>query len=119
MSIELRIRYQVRSFTQFLRSLQIPDFFTGTVAKTVVSALVLSLLIGYVLQISHLTTSGYEIAVLEKKVSALNDDAEKLNAEVASYQSIASIQKRLQGAAMVPVKNISYIKASAMTVAER
>ncbi len=119
MSLRLRVRYQVRSAVRFLFSFRVPSFLTGNAAKLTVSAIVIFLLVGYVMKISSLSTSGYEIASLEKKVAALSDESVKLNAEVASYQSIASIQKRLQGVAMVPVKNINYIKVSATAVAER
>ena len=119
MSLRLRVRYQVRSIARFLFSFSVPSFLTGNTARLTVSTVALFLLVGYVSKISHLSTSGYEIDVLEKKVAVLSDESVKLNAEVASYQSIASIQKRLQGASMVPVKNINYIKTSATVVAER
>ncbi len=119
MSLRLRVRYQFRSITRFIFSFRVPSFLTGNTAKLTVSTIVFFLLVGYVMKISSLSTSGYEIANLEKKVAVLSNESVKLSAEVASYQSIASIQKRLQGVAMVPVKNINYIKVGATAVAER
>lgn len=119
MSIRLRIRYQLRSFIRTFLSIRFPTFLTGTASKAVLSVIIIFLLVGYIAEISNLTTSGYQIATLEKKVSVLTNESSQLNAEVASFQSIASIQKRLQGVVMEPVKNISYIKVSPMTVAER
>ncbi len=113
------MRYQARSIARMLMSFHVPAFLTGTASKSAVYAMVILLLVGYVVKISHLTTGGYEIATLEKKVSALTDESSKLNAEVASYQSIASIQKRLQGVAMVPAENITYIKVNSLTMADR
>lgn len=119
MSLRLRVRYQVRSIAQFFASLRIPSVLTGTGAKVTIMGLVLLLAVGYIVEMSRLTTSGYEIAELEKKVASLTEESDKLSTEVASHQSIASIQKRLQGVAMVPAKNIRYIKVSDMAVAAR
>lgn len=119
MSIRLRVRYQFRSVVRMFLSFRIPTFLTGTASKASIYALVIFLLVGYVSKISHLTTGGYEIASLEKKVAMLSGESEKLSAEVASYQSIASIQKRLPGISMVPAKNVNYIKLNSLVVAER
>jgi hypothetical protein len=74
---------------------------------------------GYFFEISHLTTSGYEIAKLEKRVDALQDESKQLNTELAAAQSISRIQKRLEAINMVPAGSIKYIKYSETVVAQR
>ena len=119
MSLSLRVQYQVRSLARFFVMFRLPAVFTSPVSKAAIYAIVILFFAGYVVQISHLTTGGYEIASLEKGVATLEDESSKLASEIASFQSIASIQKRLKGISMVPAKNITYLKANSMSVAER
>lgn len=111
MSIRLRARYQWRYFVQFLRSIALPAWVLDGRAKLIVAALVVLLGVGYVAQTNRVTTSGYVVHNLENEVTATASEIQKLEAEVASYQSMASIQKRLGEAQMVPVTQIRYVKA--------
>jgi hypothetical protein len=119
MSIRLRVRYQVRSVARFFDSFSVPAFLTGLGARFCLVAVVVMLSVGYIVQISHLSTGGYEIAKLEKEISKLSDESERLTTEVAEYQSISNVQKRLQGLSMVPAQNIKYVKLGDTAVAQR
>ncbi|HLD60616.1 MAG TPA: hypothetical protein VJA27_00575 [Patescibacteria group bacterium] len=116
MSISLRARYQWRYFIQYLHSFALPTWLLDTRAKLVVLALVVLFGMGYVAQTNRVTTSGYVVHNLEDEVAATNSEIQKLEAEVATYQSMASIQKRLGDAQMVPVSQIKYVKATNDTV---
>lgn len=111
MSIRLRVRYSVRSFVGFFYGLSVPEYLTGTATKSIICLTLVVLTIGYVFQISLLTTGGYEIANLEKKLAVLSDESQKLNSEAASYQSLSSVQERIKNLKMVPAAEITYIKA--------
>ena len=100
------------SVKHLFKSIAVPAWMSSTTVKLVVSGISICLLVGYIAQISNLTTSGYEIVTLEKKVEGLSGDTQKLTSELATYQSISSVQKRVQGIAMVPASNIKYIKIS-------
>jgi hypothetical protein len=120
MSLRLRVRYQVKYLTEYLGSFQMPRFLTGGAARFTLAALTIFLLGGFVYQISFLTTGGYEIAKLEKSISAVSDENDKLKTEIASYQSISSVQKRLQSLGMVKGENVRYVRLTKETaVAQR
>lgn len=119
MSIKLRVRYQLKNAINLFSSFQIPTVLTSIMAKLTVTSVVVILIGGYITQIGSLTTSGYEIAALEKQISSLNYETKRLNSELASHQSISSVQKRLNEISMKPVKEIKYLKAEDTSVAQR
>jgi hypothetical protein len=92
-----------------------PAFLFGTPARLLVMSAVVFLVVGYIVQIGVLTTSGYEIATLEKQVESLSNDTEKLTSTLASYQAIGSVEKRLEPGSMVPVIHIEHIRTSIQT----
>lgn len=119
MSIRLRVRYQFRSFFHYVFAFSVPEFLTGTFAKVTVTTLAFLLMIGYVVQISELTTGGYEIATLEKSITALKDENKTLNTELAASQSMTSIKKRLNEISMVRAEQIKYVRVQDNVVAQR
>lgn len=120
MSYALELRSHSRSFTQVFSSFTVPAFLTGTAARFTVAIVVVALVVGYIMQIGILTTSGYEIATLERQVDALSSDTEKLSSTLASYQAISSVEKRLEPGSMIPASNITHIKSiSEAAVAQR
>lgn len=119
MSVSSRIKYQYRSFMQFVFAFELPAILTGTLARVTMFSLIVLLLVGYVVQISKLTAGGFKIADLEKQVNSLADETQKMNAEVASYQSIHSVEKRLDGISMVPVGQIHYVNVAEAAMAKR
>lgn len=119
MSVSARLRYQYLSFTQFIFNFELPAFLTGTLARVTILSVIVVMVIGYVVQVSNLTTGGFQIADLEKQVDSLSDETQKINAEVATYQSIHSVEKRLEGISMVPAGQIHYVKTADAAMAKR
>jgi hypothetical protein len=120
MSLEARLRYQYNNLLSLADALSLPQWMFSLPARLVMLALIVVFSVGYVFQISALSTSGYVIHGLEKKVALVSSETQKLSTEVASYQSMASIQKRLNELSMRSASTITFVKASPRTsVAER
>lgn len=120
MSNTMQLRSNQRVYAQFLQNWQLPAFLTGIGARFAITALMICLAVGYIVQIGTLTTSGYQIAALEKQVNALGDDTQKLKSELATFQSISNVEKRLVPGTMVPASNIRHIKVTSESfVAQR
>jgi cell division protein FtsL len=92
--------------------LKLPRWATGTKARVIMSVLVLVLAGGYVFKTSALSTSGYEINSLEKKIKKLSTEVRKIDADVASASSMSSIEDRVEDLGMVAVQEIVYLSGS-------
>jgi len=120
MSLKMQVRYQYRYFIQFLYSLALPRWVESSRVKVFVAALVVVLGVGYVFQTSAMATSGYIVHDLEREVASLESETEKIETQVASYQSMTSIQKRLVQTDYVSARPTKYLKVSTDTsVAKR
>lgn len=73
----------------------------------------------YVLQTTRVSTKGYAISDLEKKLTHLEHETKKLDVQIAEQQSMQNIQERLKQANMVPASEIVFIKTGADAVAKR
>jgi len=73
----------------------------------------------YLASINSVAIKGYEIADLERHISKLENENDKLNFEISQYRSMHSIQDRLQGLEMVPISKIDYIDLTAGVFARR
>lgn len=71
------------------------------------------------MQTNHAATGGYQIQSLEKRVSELSNYTQKLQSELATYQSMANIQERLKAMPMVEAGAIKYLKPLSGAVAQR
>jgi|GEM_PF-2532572 hypothetical protein len=116
MSQAMQLRQNHRMFTQFLQNWELPAFLTGVGVRLVIASLMVVLGVGYIVQIGTLTTSGYQIAALEKQVNSLDDDTQKLKSELATFQSISNVEKRIVPGSMIPASNIRHIKVTSETV---
>jgi hypothetical protein len=65
--------------------------------------------IGYVMEMNQATAKGYEIKTLEKSVSALQGENAKLNAGLATLQSMAAKQDKISMMGMVDVGKVDYV----------
>ncbi len=120
MSIRLRLKYRYRGIVQYFLSLRLPDWLVGFWARVIVTALVVVAGAGYLFQVNNLSTQGYVIHTLQNQVDALQQNNEQLQTTIASYQSLSSIESRLQGRNMVTVASIQYLSHDSGTVvAER
>ena len=71
--------------------------------------------VAFVMQTSALGTSGYQVHALEKQVTELSGDIQKLNSSVADAQSMVSIQKRLKDFDMVAASDVKYLNIAPET----
>lgn len=104
---------------QVLESFTLPAWVWNGLTKGIVASLIVVVGLGYLFQINNLSTSGYIVNTLEKEVAAVNDETEKLASQVAEEQSLTSVQKRLQGIAMVKATDIRYIESTEKTAFAR
>ena len=116
MSYQARVRYQSQSIA--IPQFRLPGLLAGAAIRTLILFSVVALLAGYFSQISSLTTGGYKIKDLEKQKVTISDENERLKAEIASYQSMNSVKKRLESMGMVKAENIKYIKVGDGPVAK-
>lgn len=92
----------------FFNSFSLPSWCCTVRAKASVLGLVVLTGTGYIFETNALTTSGYVIHKLEKQVATEEAEIDRLKTEVASYQSMASIQARLSEVALVPANRVAF-----------
>ena len=73
----------------------------------------------YVFQTNTVATKGYDVAALQGEIRILKQETRKLDAEIASHRSMASIQARLEGKGFVSAGQPTYVVAGASAVALR
>ena len=73
----------------------------------------------YVLQVSAISSKGYEINELEKQLQNLKQENEQLEFSIATNRSMQSIQGRLKGLDLVVEGNPEYVVLAGTAVAKR
>jgi hypothetical protein len=71
----------------------------------------------YIVQINSLSTQGFRIKDLEKRVGQLKAENQALEIEAAEIKSSHELQSRINGLNMVAVGKIDYLSPTASTVA--
>lgn len=66
----------------------------------------------YLLIVNNLSTKGYEIKRLEKRIGELNEMQKRLGVESAALQSVQQIEETVQTLNLVPSKEINYPKGN-------
>lgn len=75
-----------------------------------VVALLVILSVVYLWQVNSLTTKGYEIRTLERKIVELKEQQKRLELESASLQSIQRIEEASKTLNLVPSKQMDFPK---------
>lgn len=120
MSIRLRIKYQYRSFLQFLTYWRMPAFVDSQRVRVMVSALVVLVGAAYVFEVNAVSTSGYAVEQLETKLASLQISNQELTTQLASAESLTALKNRLPELRMVaPTRVVRVVAPVAGTVAER
>lgn len=73
----------------------------------------------YVMQTSNLSARGYEIGDLQKQITLLEQDNQKLEYEIANQQSMKNLEQRVKKLNLVAVGDIEYAKLLGNEVAVR
>ena len=118
MTIQTRARYGVNTMASGM-SMRLPGILLSAAVKTILIFAIISMVISYYFQMTSLTVGGYELSKLENQKAELMRSNEELKTEVASFQSMSNVEKRLEGLGMVKASNIKYIKVQEGSVAKR
>ena len=81
--------------------------------------LVVAFLVGNLVMLNTITTSGYKIKKIENHLLELKDKNQQLSLELSEKQSIESVLAKLSHLNMVESKNISFITMQNTAVAKR
>ncbi len=119
MSLKRQIENQYRNLMYSLQTMEMPAWLDAMWVKTTLMSVVVLFGFLYLVQTSNTATSGYEIHNLEKQLSALNTDVQKLEIATAAESSMSNIQKRLRGVDMVGVEKIYHLSVVGSAVAMR
>lgn len=88
--------------------------FRGTLGALIVIFAILGSL-----NMSVMSTKGYDIAELEKQITSLERENQRIDLKIAQYRSMQSIQNRLNGTGLVVADHIKYSTLVGSTVARR
>lgn len=119
MPLKRQLENQYRNLMYSLRTMEMPVWLDAVWVKATLMSVVLLFGFMYLVQTSNTATSGYEIHNLEKQLSVLDTDVQKLEIVVATESSMPNIQKRLQGTNMVGVEKIYHLSVVGSAVAMR
>jgi cell division protein FtsL len=73
----------------------------------------------HVINLSTMSTKGYDMTKLQKQITSLERENQKLEFKIAKYSSMQSIQERLNNMDMVVADNVEYVTIMGTTVARR
>lgn len=109
----------LRTFTRRVDRLAWRSLLFSTGARIGLTIFVLTFLVLDVMQTSVASTKGFKISQLQNNIAVLEQENRRLSVQIASYQSMQSIQQRLQGLALVPVDAVSYARIADTTIVQR
>lgn len=123
MILRRKIKYQVdyykRMALSYCKCFSVPAWMYGKNARLAYAGIFGAILFAYICQVSVASGSGYEMRDLQKRVTALKTDIQKINVEMAKYNALPNLEKRVQNTGMVTVASINYIKSTETVVAKR
>lgn len=73
----------------------------------------------HVISLSAMSTKGYDMTKLQKQITSLERENQKLEFKIAKYSSMQNIQERLNNMEMVVAENVEYATILGTTVARR
>ncbi len=77
------------------------------------------LCIAYLLQVSAMTATGYDLAALERQIEELKRENQRLSFEIAGHRSMTNIQERVADFHFVSIDTIQYLESGDAVVARR
>jgi len=72
-----------------------------------------------IIQITRISTTGYQMNDLEKEIVSLKRDTKQLEVHISTYRSINRIQERVEDMELVRADSIEYITIPGNIVARR
>ncbi len=119
MNIKRRFQYKYRSVWQFFNSIALPTWCGSVLVRCGLLGILVFVSVAYIIKINTFATSGYELAHLENQRNSLGLEVKNLEIEKMSYESMNSIQSRLNGTKMTTPQKIEYISSFQPLVARR
>ena len=101
------------------KRLAIKKLFMNTTFRVGLSVLIGVFGIMYVAQTSSVSTKGYDINDLQRKITNLERENDRLGYQIAQNRSMQSIQARLAGMDLVAADDVEYTTLVGSTVALR
>lgn len=106
MPIKKHLAHQTRYLLQAADVFSLPEWAHSKIFRVVLCGAVSILCFVYVVQMSRVSVSGYQIRTLEKNIERLTREQQKLEVSVIEKNSISAINKRVDSLIMVPAKNV-------------
>ncbi len=93
----------------------------SSATRSVLMMIILVVGILHVVQISNVSTRGYDVSALERKVTLMERELDKIEYEIAMNRTMESIEGRLAANDFAQVTNARYVHAGALqtVVAQR
>ena len=87
--------------------------------KVCLSMLILAFTVLHVINLSAMSIKGYDLMALQKQITSLERENQKLEFKIAKYSSMQNIQERLDNMNMVAAENVEYVALMGTVVARR
>ena len=97
----------------------LPSYIDTVKVRVLLVAVLVFVAGGFIIKTNELSTTGFHVHDLERQVAALQSDADKLQIEIASLQSMPNISRRLQGMNMIAPESVEYIHNGSVAVANK
>ncbi|OGY43385.1 MAG: hypothetical protein A2729_04390 [Candidatus Buchananbacteria bacterium RIFCSPHIGHO2_01_FULL_39_14] len=105
-----------RRFSLIQKRTVMPIFNQGAF-KIILGVFIISLFLGYLIQVNALATKGYQIKELEKKLNELNQASADLELEALSLQSMTQVKEKVEHLGMVTVSESDYLSMTPVAIA--
>lgn len=92
---------------------------TGRPCRVSLALWVVSFGLLYVIEITNVSTQGYQISDLEKQKTELANETRQLDVDIARLQSMHSIQERLPATGLVAAGRVEYVETGGAVVVKR
>ncbi len=123
MTLTRRIKYQLehsrRQIQLIWRGYGMPKWLVGNAARVSYLSLLGVLLVIYVCQVSSAAGIGYEMRDLQRNNETLRQEIRQISVEVATYNALPNLEKRISTSGLSRVSNITYMSAVDSIVAKR
>lgn len=123
MSWKRQIKYQLESYKRtalgILHCMTLPSWLTARAARYAYLGIISIIVIAYICQTSNAAASGYEMRDLQNKVTQMREEIQKIEVDIAGYNSMPNLEKQVKSTGMSLAQNIRYISVPEPVVAKR
>lgn len=81
--------------------------------------LTVSVSVVYLVEINYITTRGFHLKEIEKKINDVKEENEKLSLQVIQIKSMANLSEKIAELDMVPAEKIIYYNSAGQAVAKK